>query len=88
MITEMGQCGPTEKSENSGYIHAVLTKHGTVGEFRTITSMETNVSNVEAKKRIGPSIDPCGTPDVTGTSLERSPSRTTVCDLPFRKALI
>ena len=32
LITEMGQCGPTEKSENSGYIRAMLTKHGTVGD--------------------------------------------------------
>ena len=31
---------------------------------------------------------PCGTPDVTGTSLEQPASRTTVCDLPFRNALI
>ena len=32
LITEMGQCGPTEESENSGYSHAMLTKHGTVGD--------------------------------------------------------
>ena len=31
LITEMDQCGPTEKSENSGYIREKVTKHGTVG---------------------------------------------------------
>ena len=30
--TEMGQCGPTEKSKNSGHIREMLTKHGTVGD--------------------------------------------------------
>ena len=32
LITEMDQCGPTEKSENSGYIREKVTKHGTVGD--------------------------------------------------------
>ena len=40
------------------------------------------------RKSKGPSTEPCGTPDVTGTSDEHSPSRTTVCDLPMRKDLI
>ena len=34
LITEMGQCGPTEKSENCGYICEMLTKHGTVGDVQ------------------------------------------------------
>ena len=32
LITEMDQCGPTEKSENSRYIREKVTKHGTVGD--------------------------------------------------------
>ena len=34
MITEMGQCGPTEKSKNSGYIREMLTRnfHGLTDE--------------------------------------------------------
>ena len=32
LITELGQFGPAEKSENSGYIHEMVTRHGTVGD--------------------------------------------------------
>ena len=40
------------------------------------------------RKRIGPRTDPWGTPHVTGTDEEAVPSRTTVCVLSPRKALI
>ena len=37
---------------------------------------------------MGPSIEPWGTPDVTGTDVDSSPSTTTVCVRPSRKPLI
>ena len=40
------------------------------------------------RKRAGPKIDPCGTPDVTGTLSEEVPSRTTTRDLLLRKSSI
>ena len=40
------------------------------------------------KNRIGPSTEPCGTPEVTGTKSDSSPSSTTDCDRLPRKAWI
>ena len=40
------------------------------------------------KKRSGPKTEPYGTPDVTGTSGEHSPSSTTAWVRPHRKELI
>ena len=41
-----------------------------------------------SKKRSGPSTEPCGTPKVTGTSDEHSPSNTTAWVQPPKKELI
>ena len=38
-----------------------------------------------SKNRSGPNTEPCGTPDVTGTSEEYSPSSTTAWFQPIRK---
>jgi hypothetical protein len=41
---------------------------------------------MQIRKRIGPSTVPCGTPDVTGTVLDVTPSITTVCVLSDKNA--
>ena len=43
---------------------------------------------MKTKNKIGPSIDPCGTPEVTVTWEDFSLSKMTVCDLFDRNALI
>ena len=43
---------------------------------------------MKTKNKIGPSTDPCGTPEVTVTWEDFSLSKTTVCDLFDRNALI
>ena len=43
---------------------------------------------MNTRNRIGPKTEPWGTPELTRTDLDSSPSKTTVCDLLPRKALI
>ena len=43
---------------------------------------------MKTRNRIGPKTEPCGTPELTGTDPDSSPSITTVCDLLPRKAQI
>ena len=43
--------------------------------------MHVGRSFMYSKKKSGPSIDPCGTPDVTGNQLDVVPSHLTLCFL-------
>ena len=43
---------------------------------------------MKTKNKIGPNTEPCGTPDVTDTWVDFLLSKTTVCDLFDRNALI
>ena len=47
-----------------------------VGEGRRRVNLD-GTSLINDKNRIGPNIVPCGTPDVTGTKCNDSPSMTT-----------
>lgn len=55
---------------------------------RTWDVIELGRSFIYMRKSKGPSTEPWGTPDVTGTSVEHSPSSKTFCDLPRTKDLI
>ena len=46
------------------------------------------ISSMKIRNRIGPRTDPWGTPLVTGTDLDSSPSIMTFCDRPDRKDFI
>ena len=43
------------------------------------------MSLINNKNNIGPSIDPCGTPDPTSDQVEQVPFNTTLCCLPIRQ---
>ena len=49
-------------------------------------AMENRIWKVVHKKRAGPSIEPCGTPEVTGKSHDVTPSTVTHWHLPQRYA--
>ena len=68
----------------------LMAKYAAVSSAKSLTWLLTfsGRSFMYAKKRICPRTDPWGTPDVTGTSSEQSPSRTAVCDLPLRNDLV
>ena len=55
---------------------------------RTCDDSSSGRSLIYTRNRISPKTDPWGTPEVTGTDPDSSPSRTTVCDRLPRKARI
>ena len=50
--------------------------------------MQSGRSFIYTRNRMGPSTVPCGTPEVTGTDVEVSPSSTTAWVLLLRKSAI
>ena len=55
---------------------------------RTCDDSFSGSSFLNTRNRIGPKTEPWGTPELTGTDLDSSPSKTTVCDLlPWKDAI-
>ena len=67
-------------SESTGLKRRMSSAYKMILAF--LDSESSDIGSIKMLNRSGPRIEPCGTPEVTGTGLEAIPFRTTHCLLP------